>query len=74
MAYILGFIAADGNVAKKENCISIEVHEKDKDLLELIRERTKNTRPLKFYIHIHKDCEDTPAVKFQTWSSEWKKI
>ena len=73
MAYILGFIAADGNVAKKENCISIEVHEKDKDLLELVRERTKNTRPLKFYIHIHKDCEDTPVVKFQTWSSEWKK-
>ena len=73
MAYILGFIAADGNVAKKENCISIEIHEKDKELLELIKEKTKNTRPLKFYIHTNKDREDTPVVKFQTWNSEWKK-
>lgn len=73
MAYILGFIAADGNVAKKENCISIEVHEKDKNLLEIMREKTNNTRPLKFYLHIHEDCANTPAVKFQTWSAEWKK-
>lgn len=73
MAYILGFIAADGNVAKKENRISIEIHEEDKELLEIMRKKTHNTRPLKFYLHTHENCADTPVVKFQTWSAEWKK-
>lgn len=73
MAYILGFIAADGNVAKKENCISIEVHEKDKELLEDIKRITKSDRELKFYIHKRDFGEDTPTCKFQVWSLKWKK-
>ena len=49
MAYILGFIAADGNVAKKENAISIQLHEKDAEILEKIKELTDSSRPLDFY-------------------------
>ena len=33
MGYILGFIAADGYISSKENCISIEIQEQDKDIL-----------------------------------------
>lgn len=73
MAYLLGFLAADGNISLKENAIFIEVHEQDKDLLEDFRKITNNSRPLSFYNHHHEDCKDTPAVKFATWSREWKK-
>ena len=40
MAYILGFIAADGNVAKKENSISIQLQKEDAELLEKIKNIT----------------------------------
>ena len=73
MAYMLGFIAADGNIAKKENGIFIEIHQKDEALLHFFNEITKNTRPLKYYIHKHKDGADTPSAKFRAWSSAWKK-
>lgn len=73
MAYVLGFIAADGNVAKKENGIFIEIHQKDKYLLQKINEITQNTRPLKYYNHKHPNGTITPVVKFRAWSSVWKK-
>lgn len=73
MAYLLGFIAADGNISTKENRISIELHEKDRQLLEDFRAITQNSRPLKKYLHKHEEYADTPAVKFETWSAEWKK-
>jgi len=34
VAYILGFLAADGSVASKSNCIKISLAEKDSELLE----------------------------------------
>ena len=69
MAYILGFIAADGNVAKKENAISIQLHEKDAEILEKIKELTDSSRPLDFY----KTSQGRDSVKFQVWSAEWKR-
>lgn len=72
MAYVLGLIAADGNVAKNENCISIELEKTDVKLLEEINQITGNTRPLKFYTHDHHNGAYTEAVKFQAWSAEWK--
>ena len=69
MAYILGFIAADGNVAKKENAISIQLHEKDAEILEKIKELTGSSRPLDFY----KTSQGRDSVKFQVWSAEWKR-
>ncbi len=69
MAYILGFIAADGNVAKKENAISIQLHERDAELLEKIKDITQSTRPLDFY----KTSQGRDSVKFQVWSAEWKR-
>ena len=69
MAYILGFIAADGNVAKNENNISIQLLTKDKDILEKIKVLTKSSRPLDQYIT--KNGQDT--MKFSVFSAEWKK-
>lgn len=69
MAYILGLIASDGNVAKKENQIGIQLLSKDKDILEKIKEVTKSSRPLDRYIT--KDGKDT--TKFAIHSAEWKK-
>lgn len=69
MAYILGLIASDGNIAKKENSITIQLSIKDKDILEKIKEITKSSRPLDNYIT--KNNRDT--IKFSVHSSEWKK-
>lgn len=38
MAYILGFIAADGTITKKENSIKITLAKKDREILEKIKE------------------------------------
>ena len=69
MAYVLGFLAADGNVASKENSISIQLQKSDEQLLKDIKEITESSRPLDYYIT--NAGHDT--VKFQVWSAEWKK-
>lgn len=70
MAYILGLIASDGSISKKENLIAIQLQEEDRDILEQIRNITQVERPLEEYIRKetnHKICS------FRNWSSEWKK-
>lgn len=69
MAYILGFIASDGNVALKENSISIQLQKSDEQILQDIKEITKSTRPLDYYL----TNAGNETVKFQVWSAEWKK-
>ena len=69
MAYILGFLAADGNIASKENCINIQLQESDKDHLEHIKQEVESTRPLDFYT----SSSGHPTVKFSVWSAQWKK-
>ena len=39
MAYILGLLAADGSVSKKENLIAIQLKATDKEILEKINEK-----------------------------------
>lgn len=68
MAYILGFIAADGYISKKENCISIELQECDKELLEDIKRITGVTRPIKS--QLRKNGKYTATLR--NWSKEWK--
>lgn len=69
MAYILGFIAADGCVSAKENSLSIQLQKQDTELLEKIKDIVQSTRPLDFYTtHQGRD-----TVKFQVWSAAWKK-
>lgn len=46
-AYWLGFIAADGNVAKKMNSMRINLNEIDKKHLEKFRESIKGNQPIK---------------------------
>ena len=49
MAYIMGLIAADGNIAKKENRIEIFLNKKDIEILEKINKEIENSRPVKIY-------------------------
>lgn len=46
-AYWLGFIAADGNVAKKMNSMRINLNEIDRKHLEKFRESIKGNQPIK---------------------------
>lgn len=74
MAYILGLIAADGNISKKENCITIELEKSDDYLLKNINRITDNSRPIKYYSYKRSNTSsDAKVAKFQTWSSEWKR-
>ncbi len=70
MAYILGLLAADGSISKKENLIAIQLKATDKEILEKINEKTQNTRPLEFYIRKETGHE---IASFRVWSAEWKK-
>lgn len=49
MAYILGFIAADGTVRKDNNEIKITLNANDAELLEKISEELELSRPIKFF-------------------------
>ena len=70
MAYILGFLAADGNIAKKENKISLDLAEYDKEILEKINQEIKNTRPIKIYDRHDRHYR---TAKLQVFSSTMKK-
>lgn len=49
MAYILGFLASDGNISTKDNKIKIGLSAVDKEILEKIKEELQSTRPLYEY-------------------------
>ena len=69
MAYILGLIASDGSVSKKENLIAIQLLESDKSILEEIRGETQSERPLAMYTR--KNTGHIVAT-FRVWSKSWK--
>lgn len=48
MAYILGFLAADGTVRKDSNQIKITLAQKDAELLEIIKEKLEYTGEVKY--------------------------
>ena len=68
MAYVLGFIAADGYISKKENCVSIELNEKDIQILEDIKTATGVTRPIT--VQTRKNGNRTATLR--NWSKSWK--
>ena len=70
MAYILGLIAADGNISSKENGIFIALKETDKEILEKINNELGNTRPIKIY---ERADEYEKTAKLSFWSSTIKK-
>ena len=69
MAYILGLLASDGSISKKENLIAIQLEEKDREILEKIQQITKNTRPIEEYIRM--ETQHT-ICSFRVWSKSWK--
>ena len=69
MAYILGFLAADGCVSKKENLISIQLQKQDEDFLNKIKIEVESDREIKNYI----TNTGRPTCKMEICSSEWKK-
>lgn len=68
MAYILGFLAADGCVSKKENKISLLLSVKDEEILEKIKKEVNSTRELKRY-----EGKTGTVTNFIVYSSSWKK-
>ena len=69
MAYILGLLASDGSISKKENLIAIQLEEKDRELLEKIKQITENDRPIEEYI---RTTTQHTICSFRVWSKEWK--
>jgi len=47
MAYILGFISADGSIDKEQRSLSIELQIQDKEVLEFIQQQISPTSPIK---------------------------
>lgn len=68
MGYILGFIAADGYISAKENCVSIEILQQDKDILFQIAEKMDVTRPVTLQIR-NNGCQ---TATLRNWSASWK--
>lgn len=50
MAYLIGFLAADGSVIERTNILKIAVAEVDKDFLELIMKELESNYPIRKYI------------------------
>ena len=69
MAYFLGLIAADGNVALNENKIRIELQASDASILEQYKKITNNSRNIKFRTN-NMGCE---CAYIDAYSSIWKK-
>ena len=67
MAYILGLLAADGNICVKENKITLELQAQDIDILEKIKEEVKTTYPIK-----NTDRNSREYRSLQIHSSVWK--
>ena len=70
MAWLLGFLAADGSIEKNRNVIKLALSSVDKEILEKINEKTQNTRPLEFYTRKETGHK---ISSFRVWSAEWKK-
>lgn len=68
MGYILGFLAADGCIAKKENKISLLLSTTDEEILEKIRQEVQSTRQIKRY-----EGKYGTVSSFIVYSSSWKK-
>ena len=69
-AYFLGFMITDGNVGKSSNRIALSLSEKDKDILEVFREKTSNENPLKISI---REGRINKEVTFHVGSKKMKK-
>lgn len=69
MAYILGLLASDGNVAKNENKISIALEERDTEILEKIGKEMQISRPVETYVRL----DGSVNSKLQVHSSAMKR-
>lgn len=68
MGYILGFIAANGYISAKENCVSIEILQQDKDILFQIAEKMDVSRPITIQTR-NNGCQ---TATLRNWSASWK--
>lgn len=62
-AYICGWVWTDGCNYNKRNALIIELHEKDKQILEFINNQLENTRPI-----IFKKTNDYPQYRLYCYS------
>lgn len=70
MAYVLGLLASDGNVSKRENAINFVASEQDISHLEKIRCLLGSTKPIKCYI----DNKGNHSCRLSIHSKQYKKI
>lgn len=86
MAYVMGLIAADGNISAKDNRIEIELASVDKEILDEIRKTIELEREIKVYecsngyvknkLYVHsaqmkKDLKEYGIVPNKTYSKEY---
>lgn len=64
MAYILGFITADGSIGRTKPYINIEIHQDDIGILYYVRDCIAPTARIYKYIHTHKNGNTSPSAKF----------
>lgn len=74
MAYILGFLAADGYIAAKENLIKMELLSDDEEILEKIKEEVSSDRPLQKHLRKKTGHYTTSIlVNSRTWKQDLEK-
>lgn len=66
-AYFLGLMLTDGNISKNENIIRLALSSKDKEILEIFKEKTHNSNVLS-----HRLDEKHDEFIFQVRSSRWE--
>jgi|JI10StandDraft_1071094.scaffolds.fasta_scaffold27787_2 hypothetical protein len=63
-AYFLGLLYADGNLAKTEYSVSISLQEKDKEILEIFKEKMSYSNTLKLVSYRKKGYQDQYKLHF----------
>lgn len=70
MAYVLGLLASDGNVSKRENAINFVASAQDSEHLEKIRQLLHSSKPLAFY----KDNKGNQSCRLSIHSKRFKEV
>lgn len=71
-AYVLGWIASDGNVKTKENTIRLRVNAKDEEALHVVRQELAPLHSISPYLGRRPSGEMSPMVRFEVNSARMK--
>lgn len=71
-AYLLGWLASDGNVKKRENTIRLRLNRKDEEILHLFRRELAPFHPVTPYEGRRSSGETSPMGRFEVNSEQMK--